>query len=84
MNFLLQKEDKSETKYASGTKEKKNGWFLIFAGNAFFHFQESRVRTGISFVNENETFSSNLSGCQPARSVVLKFCKDPVAVYESQ
>lgn len=37
MNFLLQKEDnKSETKYAWDKGE--NGWFLIFAENAFINF----------------------------------------------
>lgn len=40
MNFLLLKEDKSETKYA-WDKGKKNGWFLIFAGMRSFIFEVS-------------------------------------------
>lgn len=39
MNFLLQKEDKSETKYTCDKGEKK-AWFLIFAGDVFIHFPQ--------------------------------------------
>ena len=39
MNFLLQKEDKSETKYASRTKEKKMAGFSFLPGMRSFIFK---------------------------------------------
>ena len=38
MNFLLQKEDKSETKYSRD--KRKKAWFLIFAGDVFIQFPQ--------------------------------------------